>query len=230
MRNKNNSFIFTFYVILILLTGSKSFADDFQSWNAIALAGDASDDGKWQYWFDGHLRFKDDASSLGVSIIRPAVGYRMNDSLTLWLGVARVTVDAPGNSIDEDRIWQQATFNIGDFLGGNVSGRTRLEQRFRDDFGDDTGHRIRQFIRWAKPINDNWSLVVWDELFVGLNDADWGQRSGFDQNRLFVGPAYHLTDKWRVEVGYLHNHINPASEAAGNQNNNNLSLTFFGSW
>jgi len=173
MRNKNNSFISTFSVILILLTGNKSFADDFQSWNAIALANNASDDGTWQYWFDGHLRFKDDASSLVVSIIRPAVGYRMNDSLTLWLGVARVTVDAPGNSIDEDRIWQQATFNIGEFLGRKVSGRTRLEQRFREDFGDDTGHRIRQFIRWAKPINDNWSLVVWDELFVGLNDADW---------------------------------------------------------
>ena len=71
----------------------KSHADsDFQSWNALALAGDADDDGKWQFWFDGHLRFKDDASRLGVSIIRPGVGYKLSRDTTLWLGVARVTI------------------------------------------------------------------------------------------------------------------------------------------
>lgn len=214
----------------MLFTVRAQADSDVQSWNAIALTGDASENGKWQFWFDGHLRFKDDASRLGVSIARPGVGYRVTDDLTLWLGVARVTVDNDRGSIQEDRIWQQATYSLAEFFGGNISSRTRIEQRFRDDQGNDTGHRFRQFVRWSRPINENWSMVVWDEVFIALNDTDWGQETGFDQNRLYVGPAYHLSDKWRIEVGYMHNFIDPPGMNSENITNHNLSLTVFGNW
>ena len=218
-------------LVMAMTAGVKSHAEsDFQSWNALALTGNADDKGKWQFWFDGHLRFKDDASRLGVSIVRPGVGYQLSSDTTLWLGVARVTIDSDSGSIEEDRVWQQATYSLSKFMGGTISGRSRLEQRFRSDEGGDTGYRFRQFIRWSKPLNEQWSMVVWDEVFLGLNDTDWGQNSGFDQNRLYVGPAYHLNKKWRVEMGYLHNHIASPGANSDAITNHNLALTFFGSW
>lgn len=227
--NKTLWMTLTFVVSMTLFSSLSRADSDFQAWNAIALAGPAAEKSPWQYWFDGHFRFKDDASAMGVRILRPAIGYQVNDSLTLWLGVARI--DVHGNQdINEERLWQQATFPIASFWGGQLSGRTRLEQRFRDDVAGDTGHRIRQFLRWSRRINDDWSFVVWDELFIGLNDSDWGQLSGFDQNRLYVGPAWHMHKDWRLEVGYMHNYINPPGGADNSQTNHNLAVTIFGTW
>lgn len=222
-----------FVLILLLAIGInvESYAEsDFQSWNALALTGDVDDRGQWQFWFDGHLRFKEDASRLGVSIVRPGIGYNLSNDTTLWLGAARVTIETDNRSIDEDRLWQQATYSLGRFMGGTVSARSRLEQRYRSEESDEVGHRFRQFVRWSKALNENWSMVVWDELFFGLNNTDWGQDSGLDQNRLYVGPAYQMNEKWRVEFGYLNNYIDLPGRNTNAITNHNLSLTFFGSW
>lgn len=228
------TFIITTFIAvtspLLFCVKLQATTNDFQSWNAIAFAGNADSSGDWQFWFDGHLRFKEDASQLGVSILRPGVGYRMSDDLTLWLGVARITIDTEAGTLEEDRLWQQATYSLRSFLGGNVSARTRLEQRYRDEQGDDTGHRLRQFVRWAKPLNDQWSIVIWDELFVALNDTQWGQASGFDQNRFYVGPAYQLNEQWRIEAGYMNNYIDSPGTSSEAHVNHNLSITLFGTW
>lgn len=227
-----NTIAMTVYVVFLLFCTAKSQAttNDLQAWNAIALSGNADASGDWQFWFDGHLRFKDDSSQLGVSIFRPGIGYRLSDDLTLWLGVARITIDAEDGTLEEDRLWQQATYSLRPFLGGSVSARTRLEQRYRDQQGDDVGHRIRQFVRWSKPLDEEWSFVVWNELFVALNDTYWGQRGGFDQNRLYAGPAYQLNERWRVEVGYMNNYINSPGASSEAQINHNISMTLFGTW
>ena len=209
--------------LFIALHTASAHADDFQQWNAIAMTAEASADSDWLLWFDGHARFTDDASELGVTILRPGIGYRVADTLSLWLGYARVTLH-PGENIDEDRIWQQATYPLGSLLGGGLSGRSRLEQRFRDG-GSDTGHRFRQFLRWSRPLGDsNFSVVLWDELFVGLNDTEFGQPSGFDQNRAFVGLAMKPSPRLRAEFGYLNNRIR---RSGPDQTNHILSLTLF---
>ena len=130
----------------------------------------------------------------------------------------------PGENIDEDRIWQQATYPIGTFFGGQLSGRTRLEQRFRDT-DNDVGVRARQFFRWARRFKESdFSFVLWNETFVSLNDTEFGQRKGFGQNRAFVGFAWHASRILRAEAGYLNNVIDvPGS----NPVNNNFSITLF---
>ena len=198
---------------------------DFQFWNAGVLTGPVNADSRLLLWFDGHARFRDDAGDLGVSIIRPGIGYRLTDRLNLWLGYARVTSHLEGPNVGEDRIWQQATFPVARFLGGTLSARTRIEQRFRNT-GSDTGHRYRQFLRWSHRFDGrDISLVLWDEVFVGLNDTDWGQTDGFDQNRFFIGPAFHIADKVRFEIGYLNNHVGRGPLES--QTNHNLSVALF---
>ncbi len=210
----------------ISAAAAEDVESDFQAWNAIAIAGPVQEDSRFLVWFDGHARFRDDASDLGVSILRPAVGWRATDNLDLWVGYARVvsrSEDAP--NVEENRVWQQATYPIVDLFGGNFAGRTRLEQRFRDT-GVETGWRLRQFVRWGRPIAGDWSAVVWDELFINLNDADWGQQDGFDQNRIFVGAGLQVTDWGRFEAGYLNNILNVPGQD-DHQVNHNLSLAFF---
>lgn len=197
---------------------------DTQGWAAFAVSGPVKTDGRFLVWFDAHARFRDDVGELGVSIIRPGVGWQATKDVQLWAGYARVTNHLDGPDIAEDRIWQQATYSLGDLLGGSFSGRTRLEQRFREG-GADAGHRLRQFFRWSYPLGGEWSAVVWDELFFPLNDADWGQRSGFDQNRGFAGLAWKPAPRLRLEAGYLNNYINGA--AGADRVNHNLSVALY---
>ncbi len=201
-------------------------ASDTQLWNAFAINGPVSDDSKLLVWFDGHARSRDNISDLGVSIIRPALGWRVSSKLSLWAGYASVVArreNAP--NLREDRIWQQATFPIGQFMGGRLSGRTRLEQRFADR-GNDTGWRIRQFVRFARPFDDpKYSFIAWNELFVGFNDTDWGARSGYDQNRTFVGAGWQVAKNIRLEGGYLLNHIN--RDGPSNTTNHVISFGIF---
>ena len=208
-----------FFMVMVLAPHCFASGDN-QAWNAVALAGPVEQDSRLQIWFDGHARFRDDGSELGVSIIRPALGWRFSDRWTFWTGYARVTSHLSGPDIEEDRLWQQATFPIARVFGGNLSGRTRLEQRRRNT-GDQTGHRLRQFVRWARPVSETkLSVIVWAELFVGLNDTDWGQRSGFDQNRLFTGVGWQFTPKLRLEGGYLNNYL----DVGPGPTNHNVSL------
>ena len=215
--------------IATLLTLSASAQDaesDFQAWNALAVSGSLKEDSRFLVWFDGHARFRDDASDLGVSIIRPGIGWRVQKGLDAWIGYARVVSrDDDRPDIKENRIWQQATYSLPTLLNGNLSGRSRLEQRFRET-GDDTGWRYRQFVRWSKPIGDSdFSAVLWDELFLNLNNTDWGQRGGFDQNRFFVGAAWHVNRGVRLEGGYLNNVLDRAVGDA--QVNHNFSISLF---
>lgn len=182
---------------------------DAQAWVAAFANGPVSSDGRFLVWFDAHARFDDDISGLGTSIIRPGIGWRVNDKLSVWAGYGRIVGRRDGRpNTEEDRIWQQATYPVGKPFGGSLSGRTRLEQRFLNT-GDETGWRLRQFMRFAKPIGDTpFSFVLGNETFIALNDTDFGARGGFDQTRTFIGGAHQVTDNVRFELGYLNVFLN----------------------
>ena len=88
---------------------------------------------------------------------------------------------------------------------------------------------MRQFLRWSRPLNETpWSYVIGNEIFVNLNDADWGQSDGFNQNRLFLGLNYKLNETYRIEFGYVNNYIrhNGAEDQLNNILSSNLSITW----
>ncbi len=202
---------------LSALAGQAS-ADDNQLWTALFANGPVTDDSRWLLWFDGHARYSEDVSRLGVSIIRPPVGYRLSDRDTHWARNAHDISRADGRSnINEHRIWQQATYKIGEGGWGALSGRTRLEQRFLNT-GDETGYRLRQFFRLTKPVAPRWSVTGWNETFIALNDTDFGARGGYDQNRTFAGLRWNASDRVALEGGYLLNHVNRPGDDAVNHN------------
>ena len=212
MKNTLSS-VFGFLLLLAVfqLPSSAQTIDDVGQWSALFTQDRFSPDSRLRWWFDGHYRLFDDNDGFGQSIIRPGIGLDVGKSSTLWAGYGWIRTDPIlGEEIDEHRIWQQWTWSqkLDPF---KFAARTRFEQRFFEST-DDTGLRIRQFVRVQKNLGpcSKRTLVVWDELFIALNDTDFGQRSGFDQNRVFVGFGFkrHHSSPWRVEVGYMNQAVN----------------------
>ncbi len=145
-------------------------------------------------------------------LVRPGISYRFTDTILGTIGYAYTpTWPTPGaDVVHEHRIWQQ--FQLELKLGASDTKlvlRTRLEERLRST-GDDVGARLRQMARVAMPIDAEarFLFVVWDEVFFGLNDTDWGQHGGLDQNRFFVGPGFVVVPgTLRVEPGYMNQFI-----------------------
>lgn len=202
-------------------------ADDTQGWYSAFVNGPVAKDSRLLVWLDLHARYRNDAEDLDVTIVRPGVGWRVGKGLDLWAGYARVETERRGPDLVEDRAWQQATYPVAEWFGGRLTGRTRLEQRFRDT-GSDTGWRLRQFFRYARPLRAGspFGFLASNETFVGLNDADWGQRSGFDQNRALIGGYYQPHARFRVEAGYMNQYIRGPGPAP-DRTNHNVSIGFF---
>ncbi len=182
----------------------------------------------YKWWFDGQSRFLGSVDGMNQSIVRPGLGRSLSERITLWGGYAWVhNALADGDEFDEHRLWQQLLWSDSN-PRRTILLRSRFEQRLLDS-GDDLGLRFRQFVRFQKqlPQYSGFSLVAWDEVFFHLNDTDWGARSGFDQNRIFIGLGWTPTrdGRWRTEVGYLNQTINRSS--AANQVNHIFSVSLF---
>ena len=207
---------------------SAQTVDDVGQWSALFSQDKFCPDSRLRWWFDGHYRLFDDSDGFGQSIIRPGIGLDVGENSTLWAGYGWIrTSPIQGDDIDEHRIWQQWTWSrTADPL--KFAARTRFEQRFIES-SDDTGLRLRQFVRVQKNLGpcSGRTFVVWDELFIALNDTDWGQRGGFDQNRIFVGFGFkkHHSSKWRAEIGYMNQTVN--QQGSTDRSNHILALNLF---
>jgi len=203
-------------------------------WTAVFSQGDIEwrpdTASRWRWWFDGHARFQDDADGFNVSIVRPGIGYKLTDNTTLWAGYGWIHTSPIGGGpdFDENRIWQQVTWSdkAGDF---RIGLRSRFEQRFLET-GDDTGLRFRQFVSARAPISadQRLTMMAWDEVFIHLNDTDFGTRTGFNQNRAFFGFGWNRCpeqSRSRVEIGYLNQFID--SRTGADRMNHLLSVNFF---
>lgn len=65
-------------------------------------------------------------------------------------------------------------------------------------------------IRAVRPssLSPQLSWVAFNELFVNLDQTQWGARSGIDQNRVFVGINWKFNAISNVDVGYLNQFVN----------------------
>lgn len=217
---------------LVTSSANAQTIDDAGMWTAWFAQGDFSEIGRkdtpWRWWFDGHVRFFDDADGFGQSIVRPGIGWKVNESSVLWVGYAWIhTAPVSGPRFDENRIWQQWTCSR-QFDSIKLGARARFEQRLLET-GDDVGLRYRQFFRLQHelPNHPHVILAAWDEVFLNLNDTDWGATSGFDQNRLFLGFGLkeNPSSRWRTEIGYLHQALSNPNGA--DRSNHILAVNFF---
>lgn len=195
----------------------ESIEHRYQSWLALFAHGPLHED-LW-LWVDVQPRFFEPIEPAAL-LVRPGLSWRVLPSLFLTAGYAwtpswrQLPEPRSWGSLtftDEHRVWEQALLALSDDASG-IAGqiRVRVEQRFRTSGGDDVGLRLRVFLRGQVPLvpDRTFHLVLWDELFFPLTDADWGQRAGFDQNRIFVGLAWQaIPTTLRLELGAMHQWI-----------------------
>lgn len=199
---------------------------DEQLWVNLTAMGSVKDD--LVYFAEVQPRVGDGLSRIDQALFRGAIGWKFSPKITLYQGYAHVVVPIEGGKdVNEERSFQQLNWALGRPWRGELSSRTRLEQRWRSD-GDDMGWRLREMIRYEKPLkpgSDAVNALVYAEGFVALNDTDWGARGGFDQLRSFIGAEVGLPGASTLEIGYLNQVID---QTRGRTRINHVaSLTLF---
>jgi hypothetical protein len=120
-------------------------------------------------------------------LLRSAVGYNVRRNISLWLGYGQIYFYIP-RTVEERRPYQQLLIT-NRYPRFDLVNRTRFEQRLLP--GTDTVYRLRHQVRGFVPITTDrsWAVVAHDELFWNLNSPrqNPGIRSGYDQNRAFIG-------------------------------------------
>lgn len=191
-------------LVLLLLFSlpvrAQEWVHEPHSWFGLFSGGPLA--GRFVGWFDAHGRFGFADPAQTFVLLRPGVGYRVRDDMTVYLGYLWAPVWRDGRqTLDEHRLWQQWTWDVAFESGVKLQLRSRFEERLASG---DVGLRFRQMVRaQTAPLHSLFMLVIWDEVFLAFNDTRFGQRAGFDQNRLFLGVARSLNKQLRVEGGYF---------------------------
>ncbi len=108
--------------------------------------------------------------------------------------------------LKENRFTLQHTMNYENFLDLSFSHRLRLEARY---FGGYTGAypRFRYLLRAEQPSTNNFNLVIWDEIFINLNNKELTGGQVIDQNRFCIGLKHGILGNNRYEFGYLNQYF-----------------------
>ncbi|WCT73367.1 DUF2490 domain-containing protein [Sphingomonas naphthae] len=180
---------------------------DEQIWVNATIFGGIKD--RLIYFAEAQPRFGSGVSRLEMLLLRPAIGWKASQSVSLYQGYGRVISPIEGGrDRKENRSFQQISWTIATSARHDLSSRTRLEQRWRND-GDDMGLRLREMVRYEVATgHKGLALVGSAEAFIALNDTDWGVRSGFDQLRSFGGVEIAVKGRSTIEIGYMNQLIN----------------------
>ena len=197
---------------------------DFRLWAPVYLTVPLSS--SFIGYMEVNPRFGDDVSELDQLLLRPAVGYKLTDHLSLWQGYAWVGNYQPSFR-EENRVFQQLLYRRK-FPFVKVFSRSRLEERFIGNT-DGTAVRALTMLRGDFPLPNapEWAFVVYDEIFVNVNSVGNGPDSGFDQNRFFLGMNREFTKYFNMDLGYQMQALNGRQSGFVNQINNIILLQFF---
>lgn len=154
-------------------------------------------------------------------LFRGAIGYQISPHIGLYQGYANIQTYDPKNV--EHRSFQELFINQP-LQHNSLAHRIRFEQRFIESV-DKTAYRLRYLGRYVRALpawHRNLSLAINEEVFINLNDTENGPKSGFNQNRLFIGLNYRVNNSLAYEFGYQNQIINVPSN-----NNNVMNHIFF---
>ena len=199
------------------VSGQKQTAHIQQSWMGFVNQTRISE--RWGLWLDLHLRTQEDfVNDLSTAIVRPGITYFASDRLRFTAGYAYVNFfpadDHPGVSVPEHRPWQQVLWQTPGKRSRLINA-IRLEQRYRrklengDELADgyNFNYRVRYNTMLLLPLGKN--VFKPNSLSASLNNelhVNFGKQivyNYFDQNRLFLGFAYHVNERNFLQFGYM---------------------------
>lgn len=212
----------TYLTIALLLMCSfaiaqKKVTSGQQIWGAYNSQFRLSD--HWGLWGDFHLRTKEDfTKDFLQSIVRLGLTYYVKDNTKLTAGYAYVNHFPADNHADisqpEHRPWQQIQWQVNSSKL-RLMHWLRLEERFRHKIKDNDelapgysfNYRTRYNFLLMTPLGKkafapkSLSFVANDEVHI-----NFGKQiiyNTFDQNRFFLGLAYHTNKHDNLQFGYM---------------------------
>jgi hypothetical protein len=192
-------------IAALLVPGTASARSDEQLWTSVSASVKLSDD--WRFSEEVVARFSDDRKGLYEIESSTLVGYRLGGGITLWGGyVHSPQYDGGDFRVLERRAREQITVDeLARIGGGKLSGRLRLEQRWREG-GGGTGWRFRPQLKYSVPLKGKTALNLSSEPFFHLNRTNFQSRTGLDRVRNLVTVSTPLTKTLSGEAGYLNQH------------------------
>jgi uncharacterized protein DUF2490 len=194
--------------LVALCAATPAFADeDSQIWTSASATVKLSD--HWRLSEDITARFSDDRKGLYEIESNTLVGYKLNRVTTVWAGYTHDPQYSSGNfTVMEHRAREQVTFDNFAQLGtGKLTGRVRIEQRWRGGF-DGTAWRVRPYLKYTLPLHrgGRTAFVLSTEPFLNLNTTAFARTEGLDRVRTLVGISTPINKMISVELGYLNQH------------------------
>jgi len=197
---------FRWLAVLGLVTPAGAHAShDSQLWSTASATVKLGP--KWRLSEELVGRFSDRKRGLYEIESNTLLGYRLSKVTTLWAGYTHNPQYAGGTfTILERRAREQVTFDGFARLGpGKLSGRLRLEQRWRDGI-EGTGWRLRPYLKYSLPMHGKTALNLSTEPFVDFNTTSFQHTPGLDRVRNLITISTPLTKTLTGEVGYLNQH------------------------
>lgn len=199
------------------LTAQKTVTTEEQTWFGFFNQTRLTD--KWGFWFDTHLRLKDDfVGDFSQFIVRAGPTWYLADDIRLTAAYAYIHhFPAEGHEYiaqPEHRPWQQVQW----FMRGQKARLmqwVRLEQRFRRKIlnaselaqGYSFNWRIRYNFAFFIPITKKrfepggLQFLLNDELMINFGkDIVYNH---FDQNRFFAGLVFQVNKHAQLHAGYM---------------------------
>ncbi len=182
---------------------------------------------KWSGFFEAQLRSQQFYTDFNYREFNGGVGYNLPKNVSFILAVGKYDTYQPTGTFktpivtNEFRIWEQLILN-NTINRLKIEHRYRLEQRFIN--GDTYRNRFRYRLNAILPINNKiiqkktFYLSLADE--IALNNRD----IFFEQNRIFAGAGYGITNQVTIQAGWLNRFDNLGNGIEQKKNFLQLSL------
>ena len=190
-----------------LLSPAAAMASDSQLWTGGSVSVKLSD--KWSLSQDLTARFSDNKHGLYELEANTLVGYQLSKSVSLWAGYDHDPQYSGGHfTIMEHRLVEHVvSSNLGKIGSGQLSGRVRLEQRWRDG-QNGTGWRLRPYLRYTVPFSSQSKvgLTLSEEPFFDLNTTSFQSVHGLERLRSLVAITTPIGKHLSADIGYMNQH------------------------
>ena len=202
MRLYRWTVVFVLCLVGVATDAAAQTTTDERLWAGLTIQTRPREASPWRFSFEALARTRDGVDTLDVFGVRFLAGYAVTPRITASAGYAiSPSYPATGGTSIEQRAFGQIVFATP-AAGGTLTLRSRVEARFSE--GDSgTAVRIRQQVRFTRPIAGRFGWVVYDELFVHTTETTRFAR-GIDQNRAFAGISIAVSSAAKLETGYLH--------------------------
>ncbi len=182
---------------------------------------------RYLYSLYAQLRLINKSQPWQTNILEGALGYVYTPDKTFWLGYRWIGSNPNNGFAQNHYLFEQLMWKWFDTNDFKFISRTRFEQ-VKNGRESPMSFRLRERVTYEMKAHYFNALnpVIFDEIFLQLNQTDYASHRMVEQNRFFIGFNWYLTQKNLWEIGYINQYQYHTPQQPQNRMNHVLSLTY----